>query len=235
MLFCVALFVGCANSEAEPRIKDPNSEPTQISYNLTSIESKNGNRTYRMQTPLMERYELADEPFTEFTKGIKVETFNDTTFVVESDLIADYAHYYENKQVWEARGNVVAHNYSGDKTLYTEQLFWNEKEDKIYSDKMVRVKDGRDSHIGTGFESDGGFNRYTFRNSRGIKEFKQDTTSSVDTISVDSGAKVVDSTQNRSIVDDSFAPQPQPIPAPKPATKEQVKASTLSGDVKPVD
>ncbi len=165
--FISLLLSSCAEVTPEPRVKDPETEPTQISIDLTSVESKDGRRSYRMQTPLMKRYELSENPSSEFEKGIFVETFNDSTFVVESDIKADYAHYDENSELWEARGNVVAHNYVGDRTLYTEKLWWNEKEDKIYSDTLVRVVEGRDQHIGVGFESDGGFNQWIFNNPRG--------------------------------------------------------------------
>lgn len=183
----LTILSSCGDGDAEPRIKDPNKVPTQVSYDLVSTESKNGTLTYRMTTPLMERYELADEPFTEFTKGIKVETYNDSTQIVESALIADYAHYDETKKLWEARGNVVANNYVGDRVLYTEQLFWDEGADKIYSDKLVRVRDGKSKHNGVGFESDGDFNVYTFHRTKGQMEFIADTLSKdslfIDTLS----------------------------------------------------
>lgn len=192
MFISQVMLSSCSSEEAEPRIKDPNKIPTQVSYDLVSTESKNGKLTYRMTTPLMERYELADEPFTEFTKGIKVVTYNDSTKVVESDLRADYAHYDENKKLWEARGNVIANNYKGDRVLYTEQLFWNESDDKIYSDKLVRIRDGKSKHTGIGFESDGSFNVYTFKSTRGMMEFIADTSSkeTLSTADVDTTLRV---------------------------------------------
>ena len=52
---------------------------TQQSEDLTVILSRNGNLTYRFTTPLLERYEYALEPYTEFRKGIHIETYNDST------------------------------------------------------------------------------------------------------------------------------------------------------------
>lgn len=160
--------VSCGERTVKPRVEDPETTPTQIAVELKSIESKNGQKSYRMSAPLMERYELAKEPFTEFRQGIKVETFNDTTRAVASDLVADYARLDEKKEIWEVRGNVVGRNIEQDKTIYTEQLFWDQRQDKIYTDKFVRVLDGKSEHRGTGFESDGGFKRWTFHNTRGV-------------------------------------------------------------------
>lgn len=182
LVFC-AIVVGCGDKKVKPRVEDPEKEPTQVSRDLISTESRDGVRSYRMTTPVMKRYELAKEPFSEFEQGIHVETFNDTTHLVEADLVADYAHFNEKQELWEARGNVVGRNVSGDKTLYTEQLFWDQKSDRIYTDKVARVEDGKSVYVGTGFESDGAFKQWTFRSSRGQMEVKQDSTA-VDTVAV---------------------------------------------------
>lgn len=119
----------CGGKEPEPTVEDPETTPTQVSHNHRIINSVDGHRQYRMETPLLERYELAEEPFMEFRRGIKVETF-DSALRVESDLVADYARLNEVTDLWEARGNVVAHNYKGEKggrTLYTERLYWDQK------------------------------------------------------------------------------------------------------------
>lgn len=159
----------CGDKEPEPTVKDPNTTPTQISYNHRSINSIDGKRQYRMETPLLERYELAEEPFTEFRKGIKIETY-DTSLRVQSDLVADYARLNEVTELWEARGNVVAHNYTGEKggrTLFTERLYWDQKAKKIYSDTTARVIDGGSVHVGRNFEADENFETWTFHNTSG--------------------------------------------------------------------
>ncbi len=139
---------------------------TQESENLTMINSVNGKLSYRFETPLLERYELASEPYMEFRKGIKVETYNDTTGLVESELVADYAKLIEPQELWEARGNVVAKNSNGQ-ILETEQLFWDQKTDKIYSNVTSKVTQGEDVIVGTGFVSNSRFDNFEFRRPRG--------------------------------------------------------------------
>lgn len=136
---------------------------------LTLIDSENGGLRYRFETPLLERYELAEVPYMEFRQGIKVETFNDTTKLVESNLVADYAKFIEPLELWEAKGNVVGMNAKGE-ILETEQLFWSQKEDKIYS--HVDVKITREDGIlhGTGFESNSAMDNYRFYHPRGQVE-----------------------------------------------------------------
>ena len=135
---------------------------TQQSDTLTMIYTKNGKKDYRFSTPLMERYELAREPYMEFRYGINIITF-DSLGNEASDLIADYAIYYEHRELWEARGNVEGTGEDGRK-LYTQQLFWD---DKVYSNVDCKVVDGLDVFVGEGFESDSEFKDWVFRESEG--------------------------------------------------------------------
>lgn len=165
----ILFFTRCGNDEPKPTVDDPETTPTQVSYNHRRINSVNGDRQYRMETPLLERYELAKEPFMEFREGIKVETF-DSALQVESDIVADYARFNETQKFWEARGNVIAHNYEAGKvvrTLLTERLFWDQTARKIYSDTIARVIDGGSVHVGRNFEADESFERWSFRNTVG--------------------------------------------------------------------
>lgn len=138
---------------------------TQQSDTLTMIMTKNGKKDYRFSTPLMERYELAREPYMEFRYGINIITF-DSLGNESSDLVADYAIYYENRELWEARGNVRGTGEDGRK-LYTQQLFWDEKTDMVYSNVDCKVVDGNDEFVGEGFESDSEFKDWVFRESEG--------------------------------------------------------------------
>lgn len=162
----IVLLSGCRSKEPKPTIEDPETTPTQISYNHRIVNSKDGKRQYRMETPLLERYELATEPFMKFPQGIKVETFTDS-LAVDSDIRADYAHYNETTELWTATGNVIANNYPGDRKLLTERLYWDQKEKKIYSDTVAVVFDGGSRHVGTNFEADESFETWTFHNTTG--------------------------------------------------------------------
>lgn len=152
--------------KAGPTVDRTGSYMTQQSENTVVINSVNGQLSYRMTAPLLERYEYASEPYTEYRRGIDVIMYNDSTGVVESTLRANYAIYMEVQDLWEAKGNVVATNAKGEK-LETEQLFWNRKEKRVYSNVDSKVTQGGDVVIGDGFESDEAFEEFEVRNARG--------------------------------------------------------------------
>ncbi len=98
---------------------------TEYFEDLSTVNSQNGRRSYHFETPLMEGYSQAREPYREFRKGVKITTYKDDSLsTVDAVLTANYAIYYEKRQLWEAKGDVVVEKSDG-KTLYTQQLFWN--------------------------------------------------------------------------------------------------------------
>ena len=160
------------------REEEPESESriemmmTEYSEDLSVVMSQNGRRSYHFVTPLLEGYSLAREPYREFRKGVKITTYqNDSLTTVDAVLTANYAIYYENRELWEAKGNVVVEKSDG-KTLYTQQLFWNARTKKIYSnvDSKIVQNNGRDVFIGEGFESDEEFKDWRFRRMKGRME-----------------------------------------------------------------
>lgn len=175
------LVFSCGSKEATPTVSDPDKVPTQISYNHKILSSKNGQKSYRFETPLLERYELAKEPFMEFRQGIKIETFaEDSTSEVESNLVANYAHFNEVTQIWEASGNVIARNIKGEKWLFTELLFWDQNKKIIYTHEKAKVIDGKSVHYGKGFEADDSFEEWSFNNTRGQIEVQEGDTTATD-------------------------------------------------------
>lgn len=150
-----------------PAPKEVNMETmiTQQSDTLTMVFSTNGEKEYRFWTPLMERYEFAKDPYMEFRYGINIITY-DSLGREASRLRADYAIFYEKRELWETRGNVVGKGADG-RELYTQQLFWNQKIDRVYSNVDSKIIDGYDEFVGEGFESDSEFNDWIFKESEG--------------------------------------------------------------------
>lgn len=166
------LLFSCDNADEDDQAASEEMMMTEYNENLSVVNSQNGRRSYYFETPLVEGYQLAREPYREFRKGVKVITYKDDSLsTVDGVLTANYAIYYEKRKLWEAKGNVVVEKSDG-KTLYTQQLFWNERTGKIYSnvDSKIVQNAGRDVFIGEGFESDAEFKDWRFRRMKGRME-----------------------------------------------------------------
>ena len=187
---------------------------TEYSENLSIVMSENGLKSYHFETPLMEGYTLARDPYREFRKGIKITMFEeDSTSSDAATLTANYAIFYENRKLWEAKGDVVVIQTNG-RRLYTQQLFWNQSTHRIYSNVDSRIVDGDEMTDCEGFESDEEMVQWKYRKLKGVTYF---------TMSEDGGTKS-DSTKV-----DKTSPKKEPSkstarPAAKPKTANKPKA-----------
>ena len=153
---------------------------TEYSENLSIIMSENGLKSYHFETPLMEGYTMARDPYREFRKGIKITMFEeDSTSSDAATLTANYAIFYENRKLWEAKGDVVVIQTNG-RRLYTQQLFWNQVTHRIYSNVDSRIVDGDEMTDCEGFESDEEMTQWKYRKLKGVTYF---------TMSDDEGSK----------------------------------------------
>ena len=161
------LLFSCGNAEATTDGANNETLMTERSENLSILMSENGRRSYHFKTPLLEGYTLAADPYREFRKGIRITTYqSDSLSTVNAVLVANYAIYYENRELWEAKGDVVVEKADGTK-LYTQQLFWNSKTGRIYSNVDSKIVKGTDVFMGEGFESDEELKEWRFRRMSG--------------------------------------------------------------------
>ena len=141
---------------------------TEYSENLSITQSENGRKSYHFETPLMEGYAMAHDPYREFRKGIKITMFEDDSLSsVSATLTANYAIFYEDRKLWEAKGDVVAVNKDG-RRLYTSQLFWNQATHRVYSNVDSKIVSADEVYHCEGFESDEKMKEWTYRKLKGV-------------------------------------------------------------------
>lgn len=185
------LIVGSAillySCDKESVVEEPNDEAlmTEYSEHLTMTNTENGRKSYVFTAPLVEGYSLAKEPYQEFRKGVDIVTYQkDSTGAVDATLTANYAIHYGNRKLWEAKGNVVVKKSNGQE-LYTQQLFWNEKTRRIWSNVDSKiVEESGNSYIVEGFESDDQLKDWKFRRIKGRMWVNIEPTRDADSTSV---------------------------------------------------
>jgi LPS export ABC transporter protein LptC len=134
--------------------------------NVETLISDSGVIRYRMKTPEWLIYDRLQPSRWTFVKGIYLEQF-DSKHKVEASIKADTAYYYDKQRLWELRGHVDIHNRKGEK-FNTEELFWNQSTEKVYSDKFIRIEQPERIITGHGFDSNQQMTVYTIRNMEGI-------------------------------------------------------------------
>lgn len=170
-ILVIALFFSCENDLEEIKsITEFSEEPTQTAKEIEILYSDSGYVQVRLKAPLLYYFENEEQPYFEFPSGIEMYFLN-KDLVEESKLTADYSIYFPDKGIWEAKYNVVAVNQKGE-TLNTEYLIWDEKEEKIYSDKPVKIKDQDGIIHGRGFEANQYFSKWKILEPTGYINFE---------------------------------------------------------------
>ncbi|OFX43160.1 MAG: LPS export ABC transporter periplasmic protein LptC [Bacteroidetes bacterium GWA2_30_7] len=146
--------------------------PNQSAIDIEVLYSEDAVVQLKLTAPVLEHYNDEEEPFVLFPKGIHVYFFNSKK-EIESELQANYAKYFEKKKLWEARDDVRTINEKCD-LLNTEQLFWNENKETIYSDKFVKITTAEEVLFGDGFESNQNFTKYQIKKLKGVISLKDE-------------------------------------------------------------
>ena len=202
---------------------------TEYSENMTIVMSQNGQRSYVFETPLLEGYTLGSEPYREFRRGIEITTYREDSLAsVDAVLTANYAIYYEKRELWEAKGDVEVHKYDGTE-VYTQQLFWNARTKKIYSNVDTKLVKGNNVFVGERFESDEDFKDWRFYYQKSRMEVNVIPGEGVDSTAKDTAvskplAEEVASTER---ITTSWEPQVEP-------RKHRVRAKGDRGQLKPL-
>ena len=130
--------------------------PVQTVDDMFIVQTKNGVIQMRAEAPLMERYERDTLSFELFPKGFFVYGYTDEE-KLETEIVADRARhlkYKDGRETWEAFGNVVVRNLIKQEVMETDTLYWDQKNEKIYTHCYVRMYSPDGFMQGYGMESD---------------------------------------------------------------------------------
>lgn len=177
---------------------DPEKFPTMMTRNVETFISDSGIMRYRVVTPLWLIYEEARVPHWSFPKTIELEKYDDY-FQKQATVRCDSATYFEQERLWRLDGNVRITNIAKEKFL-TNQLFWDDRNRKVYSDSFIHIEKSDRIIEGYGFMSNDRLTIYDVRNVSGIFP-----------VSDLQGGAATDSSGRKQ--------QPQPSPGQAPATQ----------------
>ena len=144
--------------------------PLETGTDVVINYTDSGRTKASIKAPLLERYANDEKNQTEMRKGIKVE-FLDKTGKIESFLTAKYAIRFDRDKKMMARNDVIVLNTNGY-TLRTEELYWDELSQKVYSNKFVKITTKDEIIMGEGFESDVSFLKPKVFKIKGIVNLK---------------------------------------------------------------
>ena len=146
----------CKGKLAEAETIKLEDTPVQRVDDMFIVQSENGLMQMRAEAPLMERYEKDTLSYELFPKGIAVFGYNEEG-LLETEIVADNARhlkYKDGRESWEAFGNVVVRNLINQETMETDTLYWDQKNERIYTHCYVRLYSPDGFAQGYGMQSD---------------------------------------------------------------------------------
>lgn len=184
--------------------------PTMLTRNVETLISDSGVTRYKINTPVWYVYDDVQEPYWRFPDGINLIKF-DNFFRTETTVRADSAVYFKYKQLWRLDGNVRIINILNEKIL-TQQLFWDQRTHRIYSDSFVHIEQTDRVLEGLhGFETNEQMTNYRMKQFSGIfkeSQFRSNGDGNGNTQDVDEDDESVEETADRT--DRKAAPKGAP-------------------------
>ena len=170
LFFLVLIFVSCSN---DPKLVQEfvSSEvlPIEKIEGAEMLHTENGKLKVKIVATTIERFNN-QQPQLVFSNHLVVYFYNDSA-LVQSTLKAEYAEINDEKKLMTAKENVILINIAGKK-LESEELIWDEKNNKIYTDKKVKITTGKEVIEGEGFVSNPDFTEYSISKIHGTFNFE---------------------------------------------------------------
>ncbi|MDR1436554.1 MAG: LPS export ABC transporter periplasmic protein LptC [Candidatus Symbiothrix sp.] len=188
LIGCAGLFA-CSNENtiSTVSLEDADLLPSIHGEKIKALISDSGITRYRLTTDVWDMYPDIPDPYWYFPEQIYFEIL-DTLFQRETDIKADTAYYFEKKNLWQLKGNVLVQNRNGEK-FSTSELFWDSQKpdnsmESIHSDSLVRIETGNSTVISRGIRANRSMTKYRFYDNRIEMKIEEDAANQPDSTQI---------------------------------------------------
>lgn len=186
--FLLATLIACnePKEHTAPAIYPRDSVAMMTSYGVNTLVSDSGVIKYKIVAERWEVNQSVNPSRWIFDKGLFLEQF-DEKFHVQSYIQCDTAYYFDTKRLWELRGRVRILTKDGLR-FSSEELYWDENQHELYSNKFSRLITPDRQLQGSYFRSDERMTSYYVSNTKGSFEKGDLDKSPADTVSTSHAA-----------------------------------------------
>lgn len=164
VLCCMAMFFSCKNEMRDiQKFEKPHKFPQGEIYDFKLVYTDSAKVVTILTSPLGKDFSNQRFPYSEFPNSVKVVFFDAEN--KENTIEANYAIIYHKTNLVELRDSVVLTTFDG-KVLETPQLFWDQNQDWVFTEKEFTFTDQKQGSVTHGVGMD--FNR-TFSTVRAHK------------------------------------------------------------------
>lgn len=139
--------------------------PLLETSNVLTFYSDSAKLQIKYTAPLEQQFESGDKLYP---KGISVTFYSEGGTQVLNTLRGNYGKYDKNKNLYLIRGDVRVSNEQKRQSMKTEEMYFDQVAQRIYTDKFVRIETQTEILTGTGMTANQDFSRYTILNPEGV-------------------------------------------------------------------
>jgi LPS export ABC transporter protein LptC len=155
------LLSACVNDiNAIKKVTFKSTDPDQRTEYLHIFETEDALPKFKLFAPLAESYSKP-ENITKFKKGVRVDFYTEDG-EIETILTGLYGEINQSQGTMRILDSVQLYNPAKEQTMYTEALYWNQKDSLIFTDKMVMIKSPKELLYGKGIRAKQDFSFYEF-------------------------------------------------------------------------
>ncbi len=174
LLCTVTLFACEGNYRNIQQLNLTDGAPIAEGKNINLKYTDSGRVVTNLIAPLLHDYSNFKFPYQEFPEGIEVFFWNEKN--EKSTVTSDYAIRYDQTNIVDLRDNVVLVT-SDSLVLKAEQLYWDQKAKRVFTDQpyQIKFKDGS-YNDGARFDSSEDFTNFLSRKNQGVQIIDQNKT-----------------------------------------------------------
>ena len=172
--FTIALFSCEGNYKNIQKLNLTDGAPIAEGINIDLKYTDSGKVVTNLKAPLLHDYSNLAFPYQEFPEGVEVYFWDENNN--KSTVNSDYAIRFEQTNIVDLRKNVVL--VTSDSTiLNAEQLYWDQKNQWVFTDQPYQIKFNDGSYNdGARFDSNEDFTHFLSRKNQGVQIIDQKNT-----------------------------------------------------------
>ncbi|MCB0448766.1 MAG: LPS export ABC transporter periplasmic protein LptC [Confluentibacter sp.] len=154
-LILVTMFFSCNDGLKQvQKMGISENEPIGIAENINLKYTDSGRVTANLLSPKRLDFSNRNFPYDEFPEGITLYLYDDDN--KKSTVVSDYAIIYSTTNLIDLQGNVLI-TTSDNNILKAEQLYYDQKNEWLFTNKPVTFTTEKDIINGNGFDSNSKF------------------------------------------------------------------------------
>lgn len=167
-ILLAGIMVSCDGSYRDKkRLQEADYAPIGIVHGLNTKYTEGGRMIANLKSAHMKDFSNMEYPYQEFPQGLELFFWGEDSTL--TTVTSKYAVRYNDSGLVDLRDSVVVKR--PDSTLLkAEQLYWNENDKWVFTDKPYKItlSDGSYNN-GTGFDSNEDFTIFLSRKNSGIQ------------------------------------------------------------------